>query len=297
VPDRDGKLENVNLGFPDLASYERETDAYFGRSVGRFCNRIGGGTFELAGRRQQVSCNLGADHLHGGLVGFSRRVWKGAAFASEDRAGATFSLVSDDGDQGFPGRLHVQATYALTAAGELVAEFRAHADAPTVVNLTNHNYWNLDPAHSDARSHVLALPNAAFFLPVDARIVPTGEVRAVADTPLDLRAPTALSTPIDALRALDAAHGGLDHCFVLAGAPRDPASGLRVAAELYHPRSGRRMRVLTSQPALQVYTGNFLDGRYADAARAGPHAAGAQAYAQYGALCLGARAGGGAPRA
>jgi aldose 1-epimerase len=267
APDRQGKLANVTLGFPDLKGYEQR-HPYFGSTVGRYCNRIAKGMFQLDGKSYQLAINNGPNHLHGGLKGFDKYVWTAEPFEGDRQRGVRFQRVSSDGEEGYPGRLQVTVTYALTDENELTMDYQATSDAPTHVNLTNHAYWNLAGAGSgDILRHELMIA-ADQFLAVDATLIPTGELKGVSGTPLDFTK----STPIGSrIAQLAASTGGYDHCYVVRGG----AGTLRLAAKVTDPSSGRAMEVLTTQPGIQLYTGNFLDG--------GATAGGFQKHA---ALCL-----------
>jgi aldose 1-epimerase len=259
VPDRDGRLANVVLGHRDLDGYLANAP-YFGVVVGRCANRIGAAAFELDGRTFRLTPNEGQNQLHGGPGGFHTRVWEIASRdAGPERAAVTLRLVSEDGDQGYPGRLDVAVTIGWTAGRELEFTFEARCDAPTVVNLAHHGYWNLAGEGSGTvDDHVLRV-RADAFLPVDEGLLPTGELRPVEGTPYDLRHARRLG---DVLRADDpqvAGAKGVDHCFVLdrAGAAADE---LVEAARLHDPASGRTLRLSTTEQGVQVYAGGYLDG-------------------------------------
>jgi aldose 1-epimerase len=256
VPDRDGKLANVNLGFERLDGY-LGGHPFFGATVGRFCNRIAGGRFTLDGKEYQLAKNNGPHHLHGGDKGFNRYVWKSEAIADDDAVGVRFTHTSPDGDENYPGTLRMTATYTLTNENELRIELTATTDKPTVVNLTNHNYWNLAGAGSgNILDHVLTL-EADKYLPVDDTLIPTGELAAVKGTPFDFTKPTAIGSRFDQLQGDPT---GYDHCYVLRGQD----GKLALAARVQSPKSGRVMEIYTTQPGVQLYTGNFLDGSAAN---------------------------------
>ncbi|MFF9397387.1 aldose epimerase family protein [Streptomyces sp. NPDC014744] len=260
VPDRDGVRAEVALGLPDPAGYEAFPGPYMGALVGRYANRIGGACFELDGRTHRLTRNEGRNHVHGGARGFDKRVWR----AREVAGGVELSLVSEDGEEGFPGRLTVSAAYTLDEGGALRIAYRATTDAPTVLNLTNHTYWNLagvGPApvteagtdaegggagSKDALGQVLRIA-AGRITPVDGESLPTGEFLPVDGTRFDFREPKALGP-------------GYDHNFVLDG-PGADGSGAGPAAELYDPGSGRFLTVTTTEPGLQLYTADHFDGR------------------------------------
>jgi aldose 1-epimerase len=250
APDRDGVLGDVALGLDD---YTADTD-FLGATVGRFANRIDGGTFELDGRRYTVPCNQGEVALHGGPDAFDHRVFTADPVVDADGArSVTLRRTSPDGENGFPGTLEVAVTFTVRDA-ELAIEHVATTDAPTVVNITNHAYWNL-AGGGTVEDHVVRIP-AARYLPVNPRMIPTGELAPVDGTPFDLREPVRIGARLrdghpQLVRAL-----GYDHTFVL-----DPASGgLRTAAHVEEARSGRTLTMLTDQPGVQFYSGNFLDG-------------------------------------
>jgi aldose 1-epimerase len=252
APDRDGVLADITLGFASVGEY-LAAPGYLGASIGRVANRIAGGRFTLDGQAYRVAMNNGANSLHGGSNGFDRRVWDiVAATATSLR----LRLVSPDGDQGYPGELVVTADFALADDGSLSIDYRATTDRPTLVNLTSHAYWNLAGDGSGSiDDHRLTVPAAAF-TPVDAGLIPTGEIASVAGTPFDFR---------DGARLGDRVHGddpqlqlggGIDHNLVIA---RAPAIVPRLLARLAHP-AGRSLDLWSNQPGLQVYSGNFLDG-------------------------------------
>lgn len=252
VPDRNGVRRNVVLGCADLAGYVADT-AYFGATIGRFANRIAHGRFTLGGTEYRLACNNPPNALHGGARGFDKAVW--GAEPSASAAAVTLRHRSADGDQGYPGTLDVAVTYALSG-NALSIEYVATTDRPTIVNLTNHSYFNLAGEGSgDVYAHELEIAADAF-TPVDATLIPTGELRGVAGTPFDFRS----LTPIGGrLRAADEQleRGlGYDHNFVLRG----HLGTLRSAARLCDPSSGRTLEVLTTQPGVQFYSGNFLNG-------------------------------------
>ncbi|WP_406381214.1 aldose epimerase family protein [Streptomyces sp. NBC_01618] len=238
VPGRDGARAGVALGLPDLAGYETFTGPYFGALVGRYANRIGGACFELDGRTHRVTRNEGRNHVHGGARGFDKRVWE----AREVADGVRLSLVSADGEEGFPGRLAVSVTYTLDEGGALRIAYRATTDAPTVVNLTNHTYWNLAGADSGSALGQLLRIAAGRITPADAESLPTGEFLPVDGTRFDFREPRPLGPDYD-------------HNFVLDEAGTGPV------AELYDAGSGRVLTVGTTEPGMQLYTADHFDGR------------------------------------
>ncbi len=249
----DASSTSIVLGFDDLGSYLADPD-YCGAIVGRFANRIADGKLSVDGRAFSLSRNEGRHTLHGGAKGFDKAVWT----ARIDGDGLVLTHVSPDGDQGFPGTLVTNAAYRLDDDGTLCLEFQATCDAPTVVNLTQHMYWNLSGGNSTMLDHTLEI-DAAHYLPVDAEGIPTGEIRPVAGTRFDLRAPTPLASSIAAFQDEQIAlAGGLDHTFVLS--PRAPPVR---AATLAHPASGRSLTVHTTEPGLHVYSANAMKARRA----------------------------------
>jgi len=259
VPDRSGKLADVVLGFDDLAGYVSNSNnkgtAFFGALIGRYANRIAHATFMLDGKKYDVPKNDGDNSLHGGPHGFNNVVWKGRAITN----GVELTYLSKDGEAGYPGNLTAVVSYTLVDSS-LRIEYSATTDKDTVLNLTNHSYFNLTGNASDILGHRLTL-HASRFTPVDATLIPTGELKSVASTPFDFRKPTAIGDRIDgADEQLQRGHG-YDHNWVLDSWVRDKESGkLTDAAELYEPKSGRVLRVQTDQPGIQFYSGNFLDG-------------------------------------
>ena len=284
--DAEGMPVDVVLGFDSLAGYLKG-HPYFGATCGRYSNRIAAGTFELDGKTYNLAINNGPNHLHGGVVGFDKKLWKGTPRVTQRGPSVAFEMVSPDGDEGYPGRLAAQAVYTLTPQGELVVEMRATTDAATIVNMVHHSYWNLaGHASGSIRDHELAV-NADRYLPVDAGSIPTGTFAPVEGTPFDFR-PERLpwgrcGAAIETLPP-DAASGtprGVDHNYVV----RDwkPDGSLRTAVTLRDPGSGRRLEVLSDQPGVQVYMGNFLDGTLHGKQEVGKEAA---VYAPNGGICL-----------
>jgi aldose 1-epimerase len=256
VPDRQGRMGDVVLGFDALDPYLAGTP-YFGAIIGRYGNRIGGGRFELDGTTYQLATNDGANHLHGGNVGFDKVLWAGEPFQSDTSVGVVFSYTSPDGEEGYPGTLDVQVTYTLTDSDRLVFDYHATTDAPTPVNLTQHSYFNLGGEGSGTILDHELFVAASAYTPVDEGLIPTGEIATVEGTPFDFRERTAIGARIDADDPQLALGPGYDHNFVLDTAGEGLLS---LAARVVEPTSGRTMEILTDQPGLQFYSGNFLDG-------------------------------------
>jgi aldose 1-epimerase len=271
VPDKKGKAADVVLGFDDLDGYVANNNnkgtAFFGALIGRYANRIAHATFTLEGKKYEVPKNDGDNSLHGGTHGFNNVVWKGKAIPN----GVELTYVSNDGEAGYPGNLTAVVRYTLVGS-DLRIEYSATTDKDTVVNLTNHSYFNL-AGNGDILGHQLTL-HASRFTPVDATLIPTGELKAVDSTPFDFRKPTPIGSRIDTADEQIVRGRGYDHNWVL-----DATGGkLAEAAEVYEPSSGRVMHVLTDQPGIQFYSGNFLDGSV--------KGKGGTPYERRGALCL-----------
>ncbi len=251
TPDRKGKMADVVLGYDNLEQYERSTNTYFGAIVGRYGNRIAKGTFSIDGRTYHIPLNNNGNALHGGPEGFSTKVWTGRAIPD----GVEMTLVSPDGDMGFPGMLTVHVRYSVEGHS-LRIFYSATTTKPTVVNLTNHSYFNLNgDGRGNILNEVLMIP-ADRYTPVDATQIPTGELATVKGTPFDFRKPTAIGARIGENNAQLKVGGGYDQNFVLNGEP----GSLHLAAKVYDPQSGRTLMVMTTQPGVQFYSGNFLDG-------------------------------------
>lgn len=263
VPDRLGRIGEVTLGYSSAEEFLSSGNGpYFGVTVGRFANRIRDGRFTLDGREYRLARNEeGVNHLHGGERGFDKRLWSGEPFQDGDRAGVRFRYQSPDGEEGYPGTLDVTAEYSLDEESTLRMSYEARASAATVLNLTNHAYWNLSGPGS-VLGCTLKM-RASRYLDVDAALMPTGRLLSVEGTPFDFRSARRIGEHIGATG------GGYDHCYVVDAAA--DAEGLSLAAVLRDPVSGRSMEVLTTQPGIQVYSGNFLD-------RSG--------FLRHGALCL-----------
>ena len=255
VPDARGRVADVVLGYDDAAAYEADT-FYMGTVAGRYANRIAGGRFRLGGVVYRLAQNNGPNHLHGGLRGFNKVVWRARELRRRDGFGVELSYLSRDGEEGYPGNLSVTVAYVLTDRDELRIEYAATTDKATVVNLTNHAYFNL--AGHDAGSildHVLRI-NADRFTPVDETSIPLGELRAVKGTPFDFTRPAPIGSRINQDDEQLRRGRGYDHNFVL----NKRGAGLSLAAEVYEPATGRALEVWTTEPGLQLYTGNYLEG-------------------------------------
>lgn len=262
VPGRDGQKANIVLGYDTLADYVADPSS-FGATVGRYGNRIAKGRFTIDGQEYQLATNNGPNHLHGGNVGFNKRIWK--AEPSQDGTSVKFTYVSPDGEENYPGELTVHVTYTLTADNELRIDYQAQTTKTTHVNLTHHSYFNLaGHASGDVLEQVLQL-NCDQYLPVDETLIPTGELKAVAGTPMDFTSPKKIGQDIAQ------AEGLYDHCFVI----RDGGQGgLKLAARATDPQSGRTMEIYTTEPGIQLYTANHLaDVKGTDAAVYNKHQA------------------------
>ncbi len=256
VPDRDGRFDDVVLGFDAIESYF-DGSPYFGALVGRYGNRIAKGGFSLDGRAYTLAKNNGENHLHGGIQGFDKQVWKTERIEGEGFTGLVLKYRSEDGEEGYPGNLDVAVAYKLTNANEWIIEYKAVVDQSTVVNLTQHAYFNLR-GHSagDILGHELVL-EADGFTPTDDTLIPTGEIRSVEGSPFDFRTSCVIGERIDDADTQLEQAGGYDHNFVL---NKSSSGALERAALVYEPESGRTMEVLTTEPGVQFYSGNFLDG-------------------------------------
>jgi aldose 1-epimerase len=254
TPDRGGKLADVVLGFDSIDGYVNDPPPpYFGALIGRYGNRIGGGRFSLNGTEYKLAQNNGPNHLHGGLRGFDKVVWKAR---TPDAQSLELTYLSKDGEEGYPGNLTATVTYTLTENNELKIDYRASTDKDTVLNLTNHSYFNLaGQGEGDVLGHQIMI-NADRFTPVDSGLIPTGELRSVEGTPFDFRQARAIGERIDAADEQIKFGKGYDQNFVLGRA----GSGLELAARVMEQKSGRVMEVLTTEPGVQFYTGNNLNG-------------------------------------
>ena len=253
VPDREGHLGEVTLGYDQLEGYLDKTP-YFGAIIGRYGNRIAKGQFELDGESYQLATNNIGNHLHGGNVGFDKVVWRAEEVEGEDQVGVKFSYSSPDGEEGYPGNLTVEVTYALDNDDQLTFDYRATTDKKTIVNLTNHAYFNLSDTGEEISEHELTL-YASNYLPVDSTLIPT-KMTAVQGTPFDFAQAKRIGRDIERDHEQLRNGGGYDHCWVL---DRE-GQGLSPAATLYHEGTGRMMEIFTTEPGIQFYSGNFLDG-------------------------------------
>lgn len=262
VPDRDGHFDNVVLGFDNLDDYV-EQSPYFGAIVGRYANRIAHGRFKLDGKHYQLPVNNGPNSLHGGTRGFDRHVWRASFDADPERPGLVLTHFSPDGEEGYPGNLRVSVTYRLSETNELGITYGAATDAPTVLNLSNHTYFNLaGEGNGTILRHALLL-RASHYTPVNESLIPTGEIAPVASTPFDFTEARVIGDRIDQHGdAQLAIAGGYDHNFVI-DRPEDGPDGPALFARVVDPGSGRVMDVSTDQPGVQFYSGNFLDGSFA----------------------------------
>jgi len=255
VPDRNGKFDDVVLGFKDFEGYLKN-DPYFGALIGRYGNRIAKGRFTLNGVEYKLAVNNGENHLHGGIKGFDKVVWTGSENKTKAGPAVVLTYLSKDGEEGYPGNLQVRVVYTLTNNNELKIDYSATTDKDTVINLTHHSYFNLaGEGNGDILNHLLTI-NANRFVPTDAGSIPTGELRSVAGTPFDFLKPTAIGARINQDDEQLKSGNGYDHTFVINGRP----GTLRLAATASEPASGRVMQVWTTEPGVQFYTGNFLNG-------------------------------------
>ena len=256
VPDRNRKFDDVVLGFKDLDSYLTKNDPYMGALIGRYGNRIAKGRFTLDGVEYKLAVNNGENHLHGGIKGFDKVVWTGREMKMGTSPAVALTYLSKDGEEGYPGNLNVRVVYSLTNENELKIDYTATTDKDTVTNLTHHSYFNLaGEGNGDILNHLVTI-NANQFVPTDAGSIPTGELKNVAGTPFDFINPTAIGARINQDDEQLKFGNGYDHTWVIKGQP----GTMRVAATAYEPTSGRIMQVLTTEPGVQFYTGNFLNG-------------------------------------
>ncbi|HIE99743.1 MAG TPA: galactose mutarotase [Fuerstia sp.] len=275
VPDKDGKSEDVILGWDDVAGYESEDNQYFGCTTGRVCNRIANGKFSLDGKDYSLAINNEPNHLHGGVErSLDKVVWKARPYTTDSGHGVRFKYTSPDGEEGYPGTVTAQVSFFVAKdANRINITYKATTDAATPINLTNHAYFNLGGAGSETvMDHVLQL-NADRYTPTDDTLIPTGEITAVAGTPLDFTKPKRIGARIEKLT--DTAALGYDHNFVLN--PRPDDQNYNFAAFLRHKESGRTLRIWTQEPGIQFYSGNFLEGQTGK---------GGKTYAHRSAICL-----------
>jgi aldose 1-epimerase len=255
APDKNGDYKDIVLGYNTLAEYEAETP-YFGALIGRYGNRIAKGKFSLGNQEYTLAVNNGVNHLHGGLKGFDKVIWDAKTIVSDSTVSLELSYLSKDMEEGYPGNLETKVTYTLNNKDELSVNYEATTDKPTIVNLTQHSYFNLTADFNhDILGHELVI-NADSFLPVDNTLIPTGEFRDVTGTPFDFKTSKAIGIHIDN-ENIQLKNGlGYDHCWVL----NDQNTGVRFVASAYEPVSGRLLEVFSDEPGIQFYSGNFLDG-------------------------------------
>lgn len=255
VPDKEGKVGDVVLGFDSLSKYETKSP-YFGALIGRYGNRIAKGKFKLNSKEYKLATNDGQNHLHGGVKGFDKRVWEPKEIMGPDSVGLELTYLSKDGEEGYPGNLKVRVIYSLNEKNELRIDYHAVTDKETIINLTHHSYFNLkDDGKSNIYSHLLKI-NADYYTPIDSTLIPTGQIAPVENTPFDFRKFTQIGKRIHEDNQQLKFAGGYDHNFVLRGKNGE----MKMAAEVMEDSSGRTMEVWTTQPGLQFYSGNFLDG-------------------------------------
>ncbi len=272
VPGKDGKLVDVVLGYDSVKTYQKKGEPFFGAIIGRYGNRIAKGKFTLENKEYQLDINDGVNTLHGGKTGFHARVWDAKQLSDSS---LELSYTSADLEEGYPGELKTIVTYTLTGDDALKIDYSATTNKPTPVNLTNHAYFNLNGEGSATINDHLLMINAAAFTPVDSTLIPTGVIKAVANTPFDFRTPTAIGARVDSVDEQLKNGKGYDHNFVL----MDSSKSQHLAATVYGPATGIFMEVFTSEPGLQFYGGNFLTGKDAD----GKHG---HSYGYRSALCL-----------
>jgi aldose 1-epimerase len=255
VPDKGGQFDDVVLGYDSLDGY-LTASPYFGAIIGRYGNRIAKGKFTLDGKEYALATNDGPNHLHGGVKGFDKVVWQAESFEGKDGVGVVFTYTSPDGEEGYPGNLVAKVTYTLTDQNELIFDYQATTDKATPLNLTQHTYFNLaGDGKRDILGHELTL-SSDHFTPIDKTLIPTGEIRSVQGTPFDFTKPTAVGARINEPDEQLMFGRGYDHNFVLIR----KGEGLSLAARVYDPTTGRVMEAYTTEPGVQFYSGNFLDG-------------------------------------
>jgi aldose 1-epimerase len=249
VPDKNGKFADITLGYDTPDGYFEESP-YFGATIGRYGNRIAKGRFTLDGVEYKLATNNGENHLHGGIKGFDKVMWNAMEVRTKEGVGVKLTYLSKDGEEGYPGNLSCTVIYILTNNNELKISYEAETDKPTVINLTNHSYFNLTgQGNGDILGHELMI-DADNYTPVDEGLIPTGEIKSVKDTPMDFTAPTPIGSRIDQVP------GGYDHNYVL----NSGGDTMALAVRVYEPTSGRVMEIYTTEPGIQFYSGNFLDG-------------------------------------
>ena len=248
VPDKNGNLEDIVLGFDDFQSY-LDGHPYFGAIVGRYANRIAGGMFELKGVLYKLAANDGKNHLHGGIKGFDKVVWNSESFKGKNEVGIKLSYVSKDMEEGYPGNLKVKVTYRLTNENQLMIDYSAETDKACPVNLTHHGYFNLTAGKQNILNHEMMI-KASSYVVIDEQLIPTGEIRDLIGTEMDFTQPNTVGSRIDQIK------GGYDHCYVINKKPGQ----MSLIARVYEQTSGRVMEVYSTEPGVQFYSGNFLDG-------------------------------------
>jgi aldose 1-epimerase len=248
VPDQKGNCADVVLGFDDLSGYLAD-HPYIGTLVGRYANRIAGGRFTLDGKEYKLAQNIGENHLHGGLVGFDKVLWESSEFADNRGAGVTLTYDSHDMEEGYPGYLKVRVTFTLDLENQVCIDYEATSDKPTPLNLTHHAYFNLGGGSDPIYDHELMINSDAYVFG-DENLIPSGEIKSVEGSPLDFRTRKPIGRDIGKVK------GGFDHCYVLKGDGKEPV----FAGKVIHPQSGRIMEVFTTEPGLQFYSSNFLEG-------------------------------------
>jgi len=256
APDRNGIVEDITLGYDSLTDYE-DNRHFFGALIGRYGNRIAKGRFTLDGKEYSLATNNGVNHLHGGIAGFDRVVWNIDVLSSGENPSLLLTYLSKDGEEGYPGNLKVEVTYTLTEDNEVRIEYKATTDKKTIVNLTQHTYFNLTGnVKGNILGHELMMASDRF-LPVDSTLIPTGELKSVLGTPFDFNASTAIGTRIANVDEQLKFGQGYDHCWILT----DASNSLKKVSSLYEPVSGRQIDIYTTEPALQFYSGNFLNDK------------------------------------
>lgn len=255
TPDRQGNEEDVALGFDNLDDY-LEDELFLGATVGRYANRISGASFSLEGKTYKLFANAGEHHLHGGVKGFHKQLWDAEPFETDSASGVKMRYTSPDGEEGYPGTLDVTVTFSLTVDNELVIEYEAATDKTTVVNLTNHTYFNLhDGGETEATSHLIKI-HADQMVEANESLCPTGTILSVDGKPFDFREGKLIEEEVESSHPQIMMGNGFDHSFVVNGEP----GTLRPAAEAYDPQTGRMLEVFTEEPVVHFYSGNFLDG-------------------------------------